>query len=252
MLPFLFPATAHAQSNYDSSSSQYFSSGKTPDDRATGLVSRPSRPTVVQPPQQVVSDSVAPVPPKLRSFSVSASFNHVNDRAVKWNGCSSNTLVKGGKGTNTGCDEDYLHPSMAAHMEKSFFKCAVRASADAGISRPARLHLNHAGTFSNRTVAGTEMMSLHALGRAIDINAFNLYDSNNKVTRISTNIRDYRGKTKAFYDSFRSCWRKSLPRSCQGRYSREQEGSIGLPGSAEPNNGAHADHLHLTFPPCGG
>lgn len=255
-LPFLFVSTAYSQVYFDGSSSHYVKPTK--DERASGgTIAKPTAPMPAIGPEDT-PDEVAPAPtPKpvvqMKNFSFGRRASLPYGPAVVWNGCSKTSRVTGGKGTNTGCDEDYMHPKMAAHMEKYFYKCVVAAAEDAGIKRPERVHLNQAGCFQNRNVAGSGTLSLHALARAIDINQFNLISADGTTTRISANKRNFSGKTKTFYNSFRSCWRQNLPSRCHGSYTREREGSIGLPGAAmSPTNWDHADHMHVTFPPCGG
>lgn len=261
---FLAVGTAHSQTSVSTSSTRFV----VRDERATGAI-REERvaPPVFIPDDEILPGPVMPTPPPLptrkpkpapapqapdqKSFEFGRRTVLAHGPAVVWNGCARNSLIKGGKGTNSGCDEDYMHPKMADHMEKYFFKCAVDSADRAGIARPARIHLNHAGCYQNRNVAGSGHLSLHALARAIDIYNINLYDSQGKLTRISANVSQYRGTNKKFYDAFRRCWQRNLPSRCKSG-GRESSGSIGIPGSEMGGNSAHADHLHLTFPPCGG
>lgn len=263
MASFMVVGTAHSQTSIQTSSTRFV----VRDDRATGAIrDERAAPPVYVPNHEILPGPIMPDPtprptpkptprpqaPDRQSFEFGRRVSLAHGPALVWDGCDRNSLVKGGKGTNSGCDEDYMHPKMADHMEKHFFKCAVTAADRAGIARPARIHLNHAGCYQNRNVAGRGLLSLHATARAIDIYNFNLYDSAGNLTRISANISKYRGSNKKFYDSFRRCWQKSLPSRCQNGRGRESSGSIGIPGSEMGGNSAHADHLHLTFPPCGG
>jgi hypothetical protein len=245
MLPFLFVSTAYSQVYIDSTSSRYVVPGNV-DDRATGNISRSTKPVPPKAPAEKKPTVQKP------SFDFGRQI-YLNDRALNWNGCSRNTLVTMSRGSDGGCSQDYVHPQMAQQMEKYFFKCTIEAAEDAGIPRPVKLHVNQAGVYQNRTIAGSNRMSLHALARAIDINAFILVDAEGNKTKISTHISQYnRGRTKSFYDSFRNCWKQSSRKTCPGGMSREDEGSIGHPKSERPHNWDHADHMHVSFSSCRG
>lgn len=248
--------TLNMASTYvDTSSTRYVVPSR--DERATGTISRPTtvrRDEVVPPPpQRAPRVAATPAPtPRRKSFSFTQNTYLSHGPAKVWDGCDRDALVTGGKGSNSSCDQDYMHPRFAAHMEKHFFACVQDSAARAGMPRPARVHLNHAGCYQNRNVSGSSLTSLHAHARAIDIYNFNMYDSQGNLTRVSANISKYRGPNKTFYDAFRRCWRNSLPSRCRDGYQREGSGSIGIVGSEMGGNRAHNDHIHLTFPPCGG
>ena len=92
--------------------------------------------------------------------------------------------------------------------------------------RPAKVFLRHLGTYNNRNARGSNSLSMHAYARAIDIAKFILYDREGRMTQVSTNVKDYEGQTKVFYDSFRQCWKDSLLSSCTPG-KREYKGSVG-------------------------
>ena len=116
---------------------------------------------------------------------------------------------------------------------------------------PKKIFINHYGSYNDRAARGTNRLSLHAYARALDIVNFNLLDETGRITRISTNVRNYRGTTKIFYDEFRQCWKEKMPASCTPNQT-EYKGSIGIPQSPLGGNNLHNDHIHLSYALCGG
>ncbi len=167
-----------------------------------------------------------------------------------WEGCEVRQTVKGGYSSDTVCGRAYFHPKFANVLNKIFFNCAVTAAKSAVIGKPARVFIKHFGSYNNRNSRGGSSLSMHAYARALDIVNFNLYDANNVLTRVSTHVRDYKGKTALFYDRFRECWRQAMPAVCKGK--SEGSGSIGHPESNLGGNTLHNDHIHLSLPLCAG
>ena len=169
----------------------------------------------------------------------------------KWVGCDDDQVIPGGYNSNTRCGNGFLHPAFADHLEKYFYECILMASERAGLSEPYRVFMNHLGTYNDRNVAGSSELSFHAYARAMDIAKFNLIDRQGNVTLISTHIRDFDGPTVPFYNEFRSCWASTLEATCSPG-DREYRGSVGHTESDMGGNSLHADHIHLSFPFCGG
>lgn len=167
-----------------------------------------------------------------------------------WEGCEIRQTVKGGYSSDTICGRAYFHPKFSTILNKNFYKCAVDAAAVAQIAKPVRIFLKHFGTYNDRNARGGSNLSMHAYARALDIVNFNLYDSKDGLTRVSTHVRDYKGKTAVFYDRFRECWRQGMPAVCKGK--SEGVGSIGHPSSNLGGNTLHNDHIHLSLPLCAG
>lgn len=171
--------------------------------------------------------------------------------AVTWLGCEKEAAVKGGYNSNTTCGRAYFHPRFEEQLNKEFFRCVEEAAFAADLSQPREVFVHHLGSYNDRTARGSSSLSMHAYARALDIAMFNLYDREGKITRISTNVRDYQGPTKIFYDHFRQCWREKMPSSCTSSHA-EYKGSIGIPGSPLGGNSLHNDHIHLSLALCAG
>jgi hypothetical protein len=172
-----------------------------------------------------------------------------NGPAQIWNGCDTSSSVVGGYNSDTVCGKGYFHPLFAEHLNKHFYQCVEQASQKANIPAPERVFIRHLGTYANRNGRGSSSLSMHAYARAIDIAQFNLYDRFGQVTKVSNEMQNYRGATAAFYDSFRECWKDSMPSACKPG-QKEFNGSIGHPKSALGGNNLHTKHIHLSFPFC--
>lgn len=185
-------------------------------------------------------------------FAVDAGTTQLaHDVAKTWQGCASSALVKGGYQSDSKCGRAYLQPKFDSQLEKKFFLCAERGASKAGLARPNHVYVNHDGSYNDRDARNTTRLSMHAYARALDIAAFLLYDGADKVSRISTNVRNYKGVTKSFYDEFRQCWKEAMPASCSPGKT-EWKGSIGIPSSALGGNSLHNDHIHLSYALCAG
>ncbi|MGZ3770459.1 MAG: hypothetical protein ACXVCP_18410 [Bdellovibrio sp.] len=178
-------------------------------------------------------------------------FKLAHGPGIVWNGCDKNAKVQGGYDSDTTCGHATLYPGYADHLNKYFFGCVDKAAADAGYEQPQKVFLRHLGTYVDRNARNSTELSMHAYGRAIDIAKFILYDRLGAVTQVSTNLRDFKGATVKFYNSFRECWKETLPSTCRPG-DREYVGSIGIPKSALGGNDLHNDHIHLSFPLCAG
>jgi hypothetical protein len=161
----------------------------------------------------------------------------------------SSARITLGYNSDTRCTRERMHEGMARHMDEHFLRCVQDAAEAVGMQRPERIHINHMGCHNVRTVAGSNTMSLHSYGRALDIGAIIFKPSGE---RVSMHVRHADSRNRSFYNSIRVCWARSLPENCRTRGGREAFGSIGYPGSNGPGNDSHNDHLHLSFPPCAG
>lgn len=174
-----------------------------------------------------------------------------NGKGQIWDGCDTRAVVRGGYNSDAKCGKGYFHPAFVQHLNNNLFSCIERAAASANIPQPSKVFINHLGTYVDRNGRGSSTLSMHAYAKAIDIAKFNLYDSGGKLTQIRNQMSEYRGANALFYNSFRACWKESLPRKCQPG-QREFNGSIGHPKSALGGNNLHTGHIHLSFPPCAG
>lgn len=192
-----------------------------------------------------------PLPPGT-SFSVSREvYKLANGPAQKWDGCDQEALVTGGYDSDSQCGKGYFHPEFVEHLNANFFPCIEKASLAANFPQPSRVFIRHIGTYVNRNGRNSSTLSMHAYARAIDMAKLNLFDNQGQLFPISLTMRDYKGPTAKFYDTFRQCWKDSLPSACQPG-KKEYKGSIGHPNSALGGNSLHTGHIHLSFPFCAG
>jgi hypothetical protein len=204
-----------------------------------------------EPPTEPIPTPNEPVDP-LVFFSVGIIRTQLaNGPALTWNGCEPSAIIRGGYDSDSTCGKAYLHPSFADHLNKHFFSCIEKASSDANLPRPESMFIRHIGTYNNRNSRGSTTLSLHAYAKGIDLAKFILFNANGSTTVINNTMKNYSGANGAFYDSFRQCWKDSLPATCKPG-QREYQGSIGHPNSAMGGNSLHTGHIHLTFPPCAG
>ena len=184
------------------------------------------------------------------SFS-STTVKLTNANAKTWDGCNPAVRVNGGYVSDTKCGKGYFIPKYAEKLEGEFFRCAEEAALDGGYPRPQRVFINHIGTYVNRASRGSTTLSMHAYARGIDLAKIILIGSDGRRTSVGLNVRDYKGAAAKFYDSFRQCWKESMPSACKAG-QREYRGSIGNPKSAMGGNNLHNTHIHLSFPFCAG
>lgn len=185
-------------------------------------------------------------------FSASREvFKLANGPAQQWDGCDQDSVVSGGYDSDSKCGKGYFHPAFVEHLNENFFPCVQQASFAANLLRPSRVFIRHLGTYVDRTGRGSSALSMHAYARAIDLAKLNLFDDQGRLISISLKKADYKGATAKFYDTFRQCWKDSMPSQCQPG-KRESGGSIGHPNSALGGNSLHTGHIHLSFPFCAG
>ncbi|MNK01242.1 hypothetical protein D3C87_190370 [compost metagenome] len=221
-----------------------------PDSSQGGVAPEP--PVVIPDPPE--TDIGSPNPPATTDvyFSFKSGTSQLAHGPGKvWDGCAKTAMVKGGYNSDTKCGNGTVLPKYAEHLNKHFFGCVETAAADANFKQPERIFIRHWGTYVDRDARGSTSLSMHAYARAIDIVKFILYDRTGAATQVSTHVRDFKGATAKFYNSFRQCWKETLPSACRPG-QREYSGSIGIPGSALGGNSLHNDHIHLSFPFCAG
>ncbi|WP_374076018.1 extensin family protein [Bdellovibrio bacteriovorus] len=210
----------------------------------------PETPQTTTPLPEEETPEVPALPGLYFSFDPGTS-RLANGPGKTWDGCEKSAIVRGGYDSDTKCGNGLVHPNYAEHLNRHFFGCVERAAADANYKQPERVFIRHWGTYVNRNARGSTSLSMHAYARAIDVVKFILYDRNGGTTQVSTHVRDFKGATAKFYNSFRQCWKESMPSACRPG-QREYSGSIGIPGSALGGNSLHNDHIHLSFPFCAG
>ncbi len=179
-------------------------------------------------------------------------YSLARNKALRWEGCRSEAVIKGGYLSDTSCGRAYLYDKFVTHLNDHFFTCIEKSAQAASLSQPYGVFINHLGSYNDRTARGSSRLSMHAYARALDIKNFNVIDSRGNVTRISTHINDFKGATAKFYDEFRGCWMKTMPSNCKSGQT-EYQGSIGHTKSkVSGSNSLHNDHIHLSFPFCAG
>lgn len=209
----------------------------------------PTEPTEPNPPTEQ-----EPTPPPIAGLYFSflpGTHKLANGPGKIWDGCEQEAIVRGGYDSDTKCGNGTILPAYAEHLNKYFFGCVERGALAAGYRQPERVFIRHWGTYVNRNARGSTSLSMHAYARAIDIVKFIIYDRDGQATQVSTHVRDFKGNTAKFYNSFRQCWKDTMPSKCRPG-QREYSGSIGIPGSALGGNSLHNDHIHLSFPMCAG
>lgn len=207
---------------------------------------------VVVPPEDPGEEILPPVVSYKNTFSLDTQiFQLAHDKAVRWDGCVSTQMSRGGYNSDSTCSRAFFHPSLAKNLNEVFFICVRDAARASGLPEPQKVFVRHVGTYNDRNARNSTRLSHHAYARAWDIVNFNLYDQKGQLTRISTYLRDYSGAQAQFYDEFRDCWRESLPSSCRPGQT-EYMGSVGHTSSKLGGNSLHNDHLHLAFPLCAG
>lgn len=212
-----------------------------PDDRASGGQRSPG--------SNIDNGPVEPPgPPYIfqggRTISVSDSDRLYGENTNMWNGCDANSSVQGGFGasaTSQNCGPAKLNSQLAHQIDRFLFACVKHAAGIARFPEPSGVFLSHLGSYNNRSKRGGGGLSEHAFARALDIAGFQLRIPGQKSIVVPANVGSYSGKNRAFYDSFRACWRDNLPRSCG-------KGSIGIPRSELGGNNLHNDHIHLEYP----
>lgn len=190
--------------------------------------------------------------PKLFFYTNGVKYSLARNKALKWEGCHSSALVRGGYLSNTSCGNSYLYDKFVTHLNEHFYSCVESAAVKANLPQPSRVFINHIGSYNDRTARNSSRLSMHAFARALDVKYINLIDSRGNVSRMSTNINDFSGATAKFYDGFRSCWKGTMPSNCVAGQT-EYQGSIGHnKSSVSGRNSLHNDHIHLSFPFCAG
>lgn len=230
--------------SYQDSSSQQDDLGAGPIDEITPID-----------PEDNPDDDIPPVEepdPKVYFYNNGRHYSLARNQALKWEGCHSTAVIRGGYLSNTSCGNAYLYDKFVTHLNRHFFTCVEKAASKANYSQVSRVFVHHVGSYNDRTARNSTRLSMHAYARALDIKYFNLIDSQGNVTRVSTNINDFRGATAKFYDEFRGCWKATMPSNCVSGQT-EYQGSIGHNSSSVPGrNSLHNDHIHLSFPFCAG
>ena len=215
-----------------------------PEDDTVGEVidQTPVDPMPTQPPVQSLENT----------FHIEAqNFSLARGPAKRWDGCKNGYRSVGGYNSDTRCGRAFIEEKFSRNLNRIFYKCIFDAAKEANYPDPQRVFINHLGSYNDRTARNSTRLSNHAYARALDIKNFNLVDAQGRNYTVSTLLRDYVGQQAVFYDSFRQCWKDSMPSSCRPG-NTEFNGSIGHNSSKLGGNSLHNDHIHLSFPLCAG
>ncbi|NQZ00071.1 MAG: extensin family protein [Bdellovibrionales bacterium] len=213
----------------------------------------PVEPIVIEePPQRDPAEQPTPPSFKVDTFFLeSQTFQLARGPALRWGGCEPGYESQGGYNSDTRCGRAFFHPAFSEQLNQAFFKCVQVSAREAGYAEPARVFINHLGSYNDRNARNSSRLSNHAFARALDISSFLIYDEQDNLTKVSTLLRNYTGAQAVFYDSFRSCWKDHLSENCTPGQT-EYKGSIGHASSELGGNSLHNDHIHLSFPRCAG
>ncbi len=138
-----------------------------------------------------------------------------------------------------GLADDY-----AAYLKVNLLECIDAGLAKVGGGKSSKVHLVHNGTVAD---SNHSSKSLHAAGRAIDVNIA-------RVTTRGGGVRDFvfskasrnsGGVERQFYTGLRQCWhQKQVKRRCPLKQSSGGTGTIGW------EDRRHQHHLHISMPFC--
>jgi hypothetical protein len=150
---------------------------------------------------------------------------------------------------NRGLSDDYM-----AYLKQNFLPTVNKALAATGLPAAASVHITHDGTVADERHSRG---SLHAVGRAVDIQIMTPTDAAGKEIasfdfrktntdhRLSSSCKPAGTQLCKFYEAFRAEWGKlQVARRCPGR----QSGPIGTIGWEDSRHIAH--HLHTSYPFC--
>jgi|GEM_PF-5005423 len=158
--------------------------------------------------------------------------------SISWNECSGKVT-----GNYTGYDcinRRKMAEEFRPFLIKNALKCSNAGLERLGLARVSSIHIVHDGVQAD---SAHSRHSLHALGRAIDIQQIRAggrsFDF--RVTSRKPNSAD-----RKFYEGFRSCWHSLMKqRGCPNRDSGAPVGTIGWEDSKHINH-----HLHTSLPYC--
>ncbi|MGE4131283.1 MAG: hypothetical protein AB7F86_06570, partial [Bdellovibrionales bacterium] len=109
-----------------------------------------------------------PITPTLPSLIFSLDMKLVSlahDVAVTWLGCDTKAAVQGGYTSDTQCGRAYFQPNFGTQLNRKFYECAMEGASNAQISPPAKIFINHVGSYNDRPARGSTQLSMHAYAR---------------------------------------------------------------------------------------
>jgi hypothetical protein len=170
---------------------------------------------------------------------------------VIWNECSGPIS---GNYTGLPCNRTRgLSDDYVAYLKQNYLPCVNESLKAAGFAPAVSVHIMHDGTLADER---HNRGSLHAAGRAIDVQVVTTTDANgqthsfdfrttNTDHRLSHSCKPAGTAVCNYYEAFRACWGKlQVARHCPARH----DGPIGTIGWEDSRHIAH--HLHTSYPFC--
>ncbi len=157
---------------------------------------------------------------------------------ISWNECSGNVT---GNYTGYKCvNQRKMAEEFRPFLMQNAVKCTNAGLDRLGLASVSSIHLIHDGVQAD---SAHSSRSLHALGRAIDIQQVKAggrsFDF--RITSRQPNSAD-----RKFYEGFRACWNNlMIARGCPRRQSGAPVGTIGWEDKKHINH-----HLHTSLPYC--
>lgn len=157
---------------------------------------------------------------------------------ISWNECSGN--VTGNYSGYKCVNQRKMAEEFRPFLMQNAVKCTNAGLARVGAASVSSIHIVHDGVQAD---SAHSSRSLHALGRAIDIQQIKAggrsYDF--RITSRQPNSAD-----RKFYEGFRACWNTLMvARGCPRRQSGAPVGTIGWEDRKHIGH-----HLHTSLPYC--
>jgi len=157
---------------------------------------------------------------------------------ISWNECTGS--VTGNYSGHNCVDRRKIADEFLPFLQQNTLRCTNAGLDRLGAPSVSKVHIVHNGVVAD---SRHSRRSLHAIGRAIDIEIVKAggrtFDF--KVTSTKPNSDD-----RKFYEGFRACWNNlMIARGCPRRQSGAPVGTIGW---EDKNHRSH--HLHASLPYC--
>ncbi len=161
---------------------------------------------------------------------------------VSWNECEGTVT---GNYTGYPCSRGRgMADVFYGFLRDNILSCTTAGLAGVGGGTATKIHIVHDGTTAD---SAHNRKSLHAAGRAVDIQTVTITTGNGQRSfdfRITTAKPD--SQDRKFYEGFRQCWHKiHMSRGCPHRASGNPVGTIGWEDKRHKGH-----HLHTSMPFC--
>lgn len=164
-------------------------------------------------------------------------FEALRPTDVSWRECEGDVT---GNYSGAGCTTRKIHDDFLPFLKQNAIRCTNAGLAAVGAASVAKVHIVHDGVVAD---SRHSRRSLHAIGRAIDIQQIKA-GGRSFDFRVTSNKPD--SADRKFYEGFRQCWHSiHVQRGCPRRDSGYPVGTIGW---EDRNHRSH--HLHASMPYC--